>query len=216
MGRPRASQRKPYDVDDLTRISFKLFRKRGYDATSVDQIARAAAITKSSIYHHVSGKEELLARGINHALDQLFATLDEPEATSGPYGDRILYVLRRGIEIQLASLDEVSVLLRLRGNTTTERKALERRRAFDRRVTELVEKAIEEDEIRGDLPAALVTRLLFSMANWLTEWYDPRGPLTGDDIAAAITSLAHGGLRSPARPVVATKRRRLETKRSVG
>lgn len=200
MGRPRSSQRKPYDVDDLTRIAFKLFRKRGYDATSVDQIARAASITKSSIYHHVSGKEELLARGVNHALDELFGTLDEEGATTGPFVDRVLHVLRRGIEIQLASLDEVSVLLRLRGNTSTERKALNRRREFDRRVTDLVRSAIERNEIRGDLPPALITRLLFSMANWLTEWYDPRGPLTGDDIASAITSLARGGVRAPDLP----------------
>lgn len=205
MGRPPSSQRKPYDVDGLTRISFKLFRKRGYDATSVDQIARAASITKSSIYHHVSGKEELLARGVNHALDQLFATLDETGATTGPYVNRVLFALRRGIEIQLASLDEVSVLLRLRGNTATERKALERRRAFDRRITELVEQAIEHDEIRGDLPPGLITRLLFSMANWLTEWYDPRGPLTGDDITSAITSLAYDGLHAPPASGVTTK-----------
>lgn len=195
MGRPAAAQRKPYDVDSLTKIAFGLFRKRGYDATSVDQIARAAGITKSSIYHHVAGKEELLARGVGDALDRLFGVLDESQATEGPYADRIRFVLRRSVEIELSALDEVSVLLRLRGNTKTEREALERRREFDRRVTELVETAIERGEIRGDLAPGLVTRLLFSMANWLTEWYRPRGPLSVDDIADGIAALAFEGLQ---------------------
>jgi AcrR family transcriptional regulator len=195
VGRPSSVQRKPYDVDALTKIAFGLFRKRGYDATSVDQIARAAGITKSSIYHHVDGKEDLLARGVGHALDRLFAVLDEDGATTGPYAERLRFVLHRSVEIELSSLDEVSVLLRLRGNSRTELDALKRRREFDRRVTALVQRAIEHAEIRDDLPPALVTRLLFSMANWLTEWYSPSGSLTVDDITSAITALAFEGLR---------------------
>ena len=196
MGRPAASDRKPYNVETLTKVAFGLFRKRGYDATSVDQIARAAAITKSSIYHHVAGKEELLERGITRALDRLFDVLEEPDATTGPYADRVRYILRRGVDVELAATDEVAVLLRLRGNTKVERRALDRRREFDRRIGELVAKAIESGEIRGDLDPMLVTRLLFSMANWLTEWYDPKGPLTAAQVGDAITTLAFDGLRA--------------------
>lgn len=196
MGRPPASERKPYDIDSLVVVAFEVFRRRGYDATSVDQIARAAGITKSSIYHHVAGKEELLDRGVTRALDRLFSVLDEPGATKGPYAERIRYVVARAVEIELAAIDEVAVLLRLRGNTKVERRALERRREFDRRLSELVKRAIDEGEIRDDLDPLLVTRLLISMANWLTEWYDPRGDLSPHDISNAITSLGFEGLRA--------------------
>lgn len=195
MGRPAAADRKAYNVDSLTRVAFGLFRKRGYDATSVDQIARAAGITKSSIYHHVSSKEELLDRGVTRALDLLFATLDEPQALNGSYVSRVQYVLQRGIEVEVSHLDEVAVLLRLRGNTKVERRALERRRVFDRHVGELVRHAMDNNEIRGDLDPLVVTRLLFSMANWLTEWFDPRGQLTTADIGDTITKLAFEGLQ---------------------
>lgn len=199
MGRPPASERKPYDIDSLVVVAFEVFRRRGYDATSVDQIARAAGITKSSIYHHVAGKEELLDRGVTRALDRLFSVLDEPDATKGPYAERIRYVVARAVEIELAAIDEVAVLLRLRGNTKVERRALERRREFDRRLSELVERAIDQGEIRDDLDPLLVTRLLISMANWLTEWYDPRGDLSPQDISNAITSLGFEGLRAEVR-----------------
>jgi AcrR family transcriptional regulator len=200
MGRPAAADRKPYDVESLSQVAFRLFRKRGYDATSVDQIARAAGITKSSIYHHVSGKEELLDRGITRALDRLFSTLEEPQALNGSYASRVRYVLHRGVEIEISNLDEVAVLLRLRGNTKVERRALERRKSFDRQVSDLVRNAVENGEVRDDLDPLLVTRLLFSMANWLTEWFDPGGPLSTADIADAITNLAFEGLQHQSQP----------------
>ncbi|MGK2955578.1 MAG: TetR/AcrR family transcriptional regulator [Solirubrobacterales bacterium] len=200
MGRPAAADRKPHDIESLSLVAFHLFRKRGYDATSVDQIARAAGITKSSIYHHVSGKEELLDRGITRALDRLFAALEEPPALTGSYASRIRYVLHRGVEIEVANIDEVAVLLRLRGNTKVERRAVERRKAFDRQVSNLVVNAIESGEVRNDLDPPLVTRLLFSMANWLTEWFDPSGPLSASEIADQITSLAFDGLRFRSQP----------------
>lgn len=195
MGRPPASERKPYDVNTLANVAFQVFRKRGYDATSVDQIASAAGITKSSIYHHVAGKEELLDRGVTRALDRLFSILDEPGSNSGSYSDRIGYIIERAVEFELTAMNEVAVLLRLRGNTKVERRALERRKEFDRRIGELVQRAIDNGEVRDDIDPLLATRLLFSMANWLTEWYDPAGDLSPQDVARAITSLGFYGLR---------------------
>jgi AcrR family transcriptional regulator len=206
MGRPPASERKPYDVDTLANVAFQVFRKRGYDATSVDQIASAAGITKSSIYHHVAGKEELLDRGVTRALDRLFSILDEPGSCSGSYTGRISYIIERAVELELSAMNEVAVLLRLRGNTKVERRALERRKEFDRRVGQLVQSAIDDGEIRNDIDPLLATRLLFSMANWLTEWYDPSGELAPHDIARAITALGFDGLRGSDRSSDCTAR----------
>ncbi len=54
----------------------RLFNERGYEATSMGDIAESLGITKSSIYHHVSGKEQLLQMAIDQALDGLFEAAD--------------------------------------------------------------------------------------------------------------------------------------------
>jgi hypothetical protein len=85
--------------------------------------------------------------------------------------------------------------LRVRGNTETERWILDRRRRFDRLVVKIVEEAQATGELRADIEAGLVTRLLFGMLNSITEWYRPGGGLSADDIVAAATRIAFDGLK---------------------
>ena len=62
-----------------------VFNERGYEAASMEDLAKASGFTKSTFYHHVSGKEELLRMAVNRALDALSAALDEtvePTATA--------------------------------------------------------------------------------------------------------------------------------------
>jgi AcrR family transcriptional regulator len=195
LGRPSAKERKPYDLDAIVDVAVQVFLQRGYDGASLDQVAEAAGITKASIYYHAEGKEALLARGAGRALEALFAVLEEPAAKEGREIDRLKYVVRRTIEITVNRLPEVALLLRVRGNTETERWILEQRRRFDRLVAAMVNEAQTKGEIRVDIEAGLITRLLFGMLNSITEWYRPGGGLSVDDVIAAATRIAFKGLK---------------------
>ena len=194
MGRPSAKERKPYDMDAIVDIAVQVFLRRGYDGASLDQVAEAAGITKASIYYHADGKEALLARGAGRALDALFAVLEEPAANEGREIDRLRYVVKRTVEITVKRLPEVALLLRVRGNTETERWILEQRRRFDRLVAKIVNDAQSKGQLRADIEAGLITRLVFGMLNSLTEWYRPGGGLSVDDVVAAATRIAFDGL----------------------
>jgi AcrR family transcriptional regulator len=194
VARPSPALREPYDREQVTRTATRLFKERGYDGTSMMHIAEALGIHKSSLYHHIAGKEQILAEAVGSALDALFAVLEEPAASTGAARERLQHVVRRTVEIMVDRLDEVTLLLRVRGNSATERRALERRREFDRRVQGLVEGAISAGEIRRDVDAGLVTRLLFGMSNSVTEWYQPGRGLSAADIAAHIMRICFEGL----------------------
>jgi AcrR family transcriptional regulator len=186
--------RRPYDIDSVTDVAFVVFAERGYDATSMDDVARAAGITKASIYHHVASKEALLARGLDRALAALFAVLDEPAAREGTAGERLAAIVRRVAEVTMSMRAEVSVLFRVRGNSGTELAAMERRRAFDAAVTSLVEQAQAEGSVRSDVEPALLVRLIFGMSNSLIEWYRPTGRTPAPQIAAAFEAIVEGGI----------------------
>ena len=189
------SGRRRYDIDSLTDVALRVFARKGYDGASMDDVAAEAGITKAGIYHHVSGKEALLARGLGRALDALFAILDERDAKDGKAADRLRYVVRRVAETTTAHLVEVSILFRARGNSEVERDALERRRRFDHAVADLVTQAQSEGDVRADLDPRLVTRLCFGMSNSIVEWYRPGGSIDARTITEAVLRILFEGLR---------------------
>ncbi len=190
---PSGERRATYDPDTLLVVAAHVFTERGYDGTSMEHLAAAAGITKSSIYHHVSGKEALLRAALDRALDALFAVCDEPGSTTGRAIERLQHVIRRSVEILDEELPYVTLLLRVRGNTTTEQDALERRRTFDRFVAKLVAEAVHDRDLETELDPALTTRLIFGLINSVTEWYHPEGPVTATELADGVADLVLRG-----------------------
>jgi AcrR family transcriptional regulator len=193
-GRSRRG-RPGHDRESLLRIAVGLFNERGFDGTSMDDLARELGVTKAAIYHHVSGKQELLRMAVDRALDGLFALVDELDAVPGRAVDRLEHLVRGSVTVLVDRLPYVTLLLRVRGNTPVERDALERRREFDRIVAGLVAEAVADGDLRGDVDPATTARLLFGMVNSLIEWYRPRRGLRGADLAEALTKIAFDGLR---------------------
>ena len=101
------------------------------------------------------------------------------------------------MHVLVAKLPTVTLLLRVRGNTEVERRALARRRAFDRAITALVEEAQAEGTLRSDLDASVVARLVFGMINSIVEWYRPGGPEDAARLADDVIAVALDGLRMP-------------------
>ena len=184
-----------YDVDSLLAVAVKVFNEKGYDGTSMDDLSRRLGRTKSAIYHHVTGKEELLRLAMDRALDALFAVTDEPGFRNGRAIERLEYLVRGSVLVLAAELPYVTLLLRVRGNTRVERAALARRRRFDAIVSALVAEAEAEGDVRPDVDPAITARLLFGMVNSLVEWYRPRGAISASELADAVTKIAFDGLR---------------------
>jgi AcrR family transcriptional regulator len=184
-----------YDAASLLDVAVQVFNERGYDGTSMEDLARAAGISKSSFYHHVDGKEALLAAACDRALAALSAIREESASLEGRAVNRLEHVLRRTTQELLAELPYVTLLLRVRGNTATERRALERRRDFDRFTAALVAEAIADGDLRADIDPALATKLAFGLVNSLTEWYHP-GRTSANAVTDAAVTLVLSGLHA--------------------
>ena len=194
--RPGRRGRRGHDTEAVLLAAVRLFNARGYDFTSMFDIAEALGITKSSVYHHISGKEQLLQMAVDRALDGLFEAVDEVRALDAPAIDRLEQLIRRSVLVLGERLEFVTLLLRVRGNTAVEQHALARRRDFDTIVTDLVKQAQADGDMRADVDPGTAARLLFGMVNSLTEWYRPgRGGIR--TLADTVTDLAFHGLRTP-------------------
>ncbi|MBB5134443.1 AcrR family transcriptional regulator [Thermocatellispora tengchongensis] len=185
-----------YDRESLLEVAVAVFNERGYDGTGMEELAKRLGITKSAIYHHVSGKDELLELAVSRALDALFAVLDDENAAGSSATERLERTVRRAVHVLARELPYVTLLLRVRGNSAVERRALERRREFDHRVADLVARAAAEGGVRDDIDPRLTSRLLFGTVNSLIEWYRPGGDLSPAALADALATILFDGLRA--------------------
>lgn len=184
-----------YDQEAVLRIAIDLFNRQGYDGTSMGDLAAELGVTKSAIYHHVPSKEHLLSQALDEALEGLEAAIGLAEAmsTASAY-ERLRSVVRQSVEVLVAHQPGVTLLLRVRGNSEVEVKALSRRRHIDARLAALVQAAVDEGTLRSDLRPELVSRLLFGMVNSLVEWHRPGRGVSASELAEAIATLAFDGL----------------------
>ncbi|MFS0852712.1 TetR/AcrR family transcriptional regulator [Microbacterium sp. 179-I 3D4 NHS] len=191
---PARRGRPGFDRATLLDAAVAVFNESGYDATSVAALAARLGLSKAAIYHHFASKEEILETALGAALDGLEGVLAE---TGGiPPTDRLAAVLQGAVRVLAANLPSVTLLLRVRGNSEIERRALDRRRAFDQAVTAIVREAQTDGAVRADVDASVATRLLFGMVNSLVEWYRPGGPEDADGLARDVLTVALDGLRT--------------------
>lgn len=191
--RPRG--RPGYDRDGVLRRAIDLFNQRGYDATSISDLAAHLGVTKSAIYHHFDSKEALLSAALDEALAGLDSAVTQAASdTRGTAYERLRDTVEASVHILLAHRPAVTLLLRVRGNSELERSALERRRQIDERLSLLVQEAAAAGDLRPDIDPEVISRLIFGLVNSLVDWYRPDGPLSEDVLAPTITSVLFDGL----------------------
>ncbi len=195
-GAQRRRGRPGYDLESVLQAAVEVFNERGYDGASMEDLSKRMGIAKSAIYHHVSGKEELLRMALDRALDGWSEAAERARELDAPAIERLEMLVRGTVAVLETRLPYVTLLLRVRGNTDVERAAMERRRSFDRLVASLVEQAERDGDVRADVDPKVTARLLFGMINSIVEWYRPDSrPATQVALADAVCAIAFDGLR---------------------
>lgn len=185
-----------HDQQTVMRRAIDVFNQRGYDGTSMDDLAKELGFTKSAIYHHVPSKSHLLEAALDEGLSALSKVIEDARdggAEQSAY-DRLRAAVTASVIVLIDHQPAVTLLLRVRGNSPIELDALKRRRTIDADLAALVRDAVDEGALRSDIDPQLISRLLFGMVNSLIEWYKPEGPKNAQSVAEALTKIAFDGL----------------------
>ncbi len=179
--------------DRLTVAAARMFAERGYHGTSINDLAVALGIHKSSLYAHINHKADLLAGIALTGAAAFHAALDAlpGEATAG---QRLELALRAHLGVVKSQLDVATVWLqewRYLAGEPRELFLAERHR-YERRIRDLFEAAAGSGELRPGLDLDDATLVFLSVANWAYTW------LTADDdvgeLTTRLTSLLLGGM----------------------
>ena len=185
-----------YDRETLLAVCVDVFNRYGYDATSMGMLSKHLGISKSAIYHHVESKEEILEQALNRALDSLEALFDEVQLSDSRAVNKLERIIQGSVRVLVEQMPYVTLLLRLRGNSEVETKALQRRRELTRAVEKLVGIAQDEGDLRTDISGKSAPRLMLGMVNSIVDWYQPDRSGTLDQLSDTAVKMVFGGLRA--------------------
>jgi AcrR family transcriptional regulator len=187
---------------EICRKAAQIFHDRGFDATSVSDIARALGMTKAGLYHYFTSKEALLFEimmfGLERVHDEVLVpvrAIKDPEA-------RLRQLIERHGRITTRARGAVTFLVdETRALPPPQRKKVEDRQRI---YVDLVRDTIAEIKKTGrlqDIDPTVAAFSVIGMILWLPRWYRQGGRLSPEKAADEIANLALGGLlrRSPGR-----------------
>lgn len=187
----------PTKDNEIFDAAASLFKRKGFHATSMQEIADAVGMRKGSLYYHISSKEELLFRISFEAIHAITEQLEEIVAAPLSPSEKLRVAIENHVETLCDKLDLISVFLRESSTLTAEQQAqiLAYRRRYEDLFKGILREGIEAGEFRT-VDISTVTNALLGMLNWMHQWYRPDGRLKPKAIAEIFADLALHGILS--------------------
>jgi len=212
MGRQRRTSAPRPDARraEICRTAAQIFRDRGFDATSVSDVARSLGLTKAGLYHYYDSKEALLFEIMSFGLDRVRDEVVIPVRAIRDPAERLKELIVRHARITTRAQGAVAHLGdEIRALPPASRRQLEERMRI---YFDLVRDTLGELKSAGRLRRIDLTVAAFSvlgMILWLPRWFRQDGRLTQEQVANDMATLAISGLILPsrARPRRPTSRR---------
>lgn len=196
---PRSSKRRELILAELLDEATELFAEKGYEATSLQDIAVAVGVSRPALYHYLRSKEDLLvmlAKQMSHNLAELLEQLRRrPDVTPLEKVRQLTELLAR----ERAQRPEQFRILDRTENTLPEPAATEHLEAKRRIVRELVT-IIEEGIAAGQMQPVDARTAAFSllgMCNWTAWWIRPQDAENVDSIVNTMVGFADAMLAAP-------------------
>jgi len=187
MGRMKTSS----VADQVLKAALDLFATQGYATTSVQQIVKAAGVTKGAMYHYFTSKDDLLFAVYERILSLQKRRLDEITAEGGPAEDVLRSVCEDVVVTSIDFLPEGTVFFRSQHMLVPERQkeVKRRRREYHDEFAALLVRGQSEGSFRDDIPVPVLIAHFFSDVHYLSQWYSPDGPEDKNQVARQLTEL---------------------------
>jgi AcrR family transcriptional regulator len=183
---------------DRTRIAIlraagRIFRERGFAETAMRDIAAGADLSVANLYHHFSGKDEILFFCQDRSLDLMLAAVAEARRLPGGPAMRLRHVLRAHAD---AVLDEVEgAVAHIATDALSDplrRRIVAKRDRYEHALRDLVGGCLVD--ANGDV--AVVTRAMLGALNWTATWFRPDGERSAAAVADTIANYLMAGMKN--------------------
>lgn len=174
----------------------KLFRERGYAASSMRDLAKAVDLKASSLYNHIASKQEILKEICFQNAHRFLDGIQVIEQGSGNSLDKLQALL--ALHLQIATEDITSIISfndewrHLEASYLQE--FIQLRKEYENRFKAIIEQGIQEGSLKA-VNTTIVFNTFLSAIRWVYDWYKPEGKKTIEDISKAVQLILLDGLK---------------------
>ncbi|HEY3052241.1 MAG TPA: TetR/AcrR family transcriptional regulator [Thermoanaerobaculia bacterium] len=184
---------------EVYRTAAEIILERGYDATSVADIAAALGITKAGLYHYIHGKTQLLYDIMQYGLDELDREVAQPAKQIKDAEERLRFMIGMHARIVTRGHGAVTILVdEARALSPAQNRKITRRKRDYLDFLRTTLRDLKSERKLREVDVTVAAFSLLGMINWLSRWYQPDGALDEEQIAEQIIDIALNGLTRPA------------------
>src|SRR5438067_3294039 len=181
---------------EILRTAARLFQQRGYDATSMNDVAAALKLSKGGLYHHFQSKDEILFNLMNHAMDITEERVINPVKAIADPEERLRMLIRRHIAVVLSERDrEITVMLHENHplSPALRKKINSRKKDYVHFLENLIAEVQRVRSSKATVTPRAAAFALLGMINWIYQWYRPNGSLQEESLARQYTEIFFQG-----------------------
>jgi AcrR family transcriptional regulator len=173
-----------------------MFAERGYEQTSVEDIAERLGLLKGSLYHYINGKEDLLVSIISDGMARFKPIVSEIAARDEPPEAklRLFLELYTHHALEQRFMTKIFVCDFRSLAPKNQRKIITQRDLYQHFVVRLIEDAQVDGSVRAEFDPHVVASSMFGMINSTYQWYKPSGPKTPKQLAGIFCTMLLDGI----------------------
>lgn len=179
----------------LLQEAARLFRRKGYERTTVRDLANAVGIQSGSIFHHFKSKEEILRSVMEETVIYNTALLRAALDEASDLRERVLALIRGELQSIMGGTGEAMAVLVYEWRSLSEEgkaQVLALRDQYEQVWLGVLEEARAAGYVQSD--PFILRRFLTGALSWTTTWYRPDGPMTLDSLAEEALAMV---IRAP-------------------
>lgn len=175
---------------DVVRAAGRLFAERGYHGTSMRDLGGELGLLGSSLYSHVSSKQDLLVAVVEDGAHLFEASAEQALAVDGSAVDRLRALIAGHVDVILDNIDVARTFLneaRMLDDGYRSR-VIAARDHYEDAFRRVIRDGVDEGSFRSDVDPKTASIFILSVLNAIERWYDPEEAL---DRSSLIRELSH-------------------------
>ncbi len=185
-------------LDEILDIAARLFREKGFKATSIQDISQRLGLEKGAIYYWVKSKDEILHQLIEHEGKLFLKMIHSILEKNIPPDYKLHEFIKNHIKIMTSNIDKATVFFSEYKALPEKwkKKVIEFRDEYESILRKIIKECQNEGKVRKDIDPKIIGFAILGMINWVYHWFSETGKLSADEVAEKFCEIIMRGIES--------------------